>query len=57
MEWAIELVKGYGKPVAATMCVSSKGDEDGVSVAECGVRMAKAGADLIGKNLLISSIN
>lgn len=52
MEWAIEHVKTYGKPVAATLCVGAKGDEDGVSLAECAVRMAKAGADLVGLNCL-----
>ena len=30
MEWAIEHVKTYGKPVAATICVGPNGDEDGV---------------------------
>jgi betaine-homocysteine S-methyltransferase len=52
MVWAIEHVKEYGKIVAATMCVGPKGDEDGVSVAECAIRMAKAGADLVGINCL-----
>ena len=32
MEWAIEHVKTYGKPVAATICVGPNGDEDGVSL-------------------------
>ena len=52
MEWAIEEVKSYGKPVAATMCIGPNGDEDGVSLNECALRMAKAGADLIGLNCL-----
>ena len=30
MEWAIEHVKTYGKPVAATICVGPNGDEDGI---------------------------
>jgi len=30
MEWAIEHVKTYGKPVAATICIGPNGDEDGV---------------------------
>ena len=52
MEWAIELVRSKNKPVAATMCVGPKGDVDGVSLGECAVRMAKAGADLVGLNCL-----
>jgi len=52
MEWAIEHVKTYGKPVAATICVGPNGDEDGVPLGECAVRMAKAGADLVGLNCL-----
>jgi len=54
MEWALELLRdcGNGKPVAATMCIGPNGDEAGVSVGECAVRMAKAGADLVGVNCL-----
>ena len=53
MEWAIELVKKTtDKPCGATMCVGPNGDVDGVSLGECAVRMAKAGADLIGLNCL-----
>ncbi len=47
MEWAIELALEYGKPVAATMCMGPKGDAAGISVGECGVRMARAGANLV----------
>merc|ERR1712142_609549 len=52
MEWAIELCKSYGKPIAATMAIGPKGDRNGVSVGECAVRMSKAGADIIGANCL-----
>lgn len=52
MEWAIEVALATGKPVAATMCMGPTGDENGVTVAECGVRMAKAGAHIIGLNCL-----
>merc|ERR1712029_747772 len=52
MEWAIEHVKTYGKPVAATICIGPNGDEDGVPLGECAIRMAKAGADLVGLNCL-----
>ena len=48
MEWAIEVCKETGKPVAASMCIGPEGDLHGVSIGECGVRMAKAGAD-VGK--------
>ncbi len=44
MEWAIEVLKNTGLPVAATMCIGLEGDLHGVSTAECGVRMAKAGS-------------
>jgi len=52
MEWAIELCKSYGKPIAATMAIGPKGDRNGISVGECAVRMSKAGADIIGANCL-----
>ncbi|XP_023327836.1 betaine--homocysteine S-methyltransferase 1 isoform X2 [Eurytemora carolleeae] len=50
MEWAIELALSYNKPVAATMCIGPKGDTDGVQPEECAVRMARAGAHIIGTN-------
>jgi len=52
MEWAIELALSYGLPVAATMCIGPKGDEQGVSPGECAVRMARAGAPIVGANCL-----
>merc|ERR1711974_424850 len=52
MEWAIEVALEYGIPVAATMCIGPVGDESGVGVGECAVRMAKAGALLVGVNCL-----
>jgi len=52
MEWAIEVALEYGIPVAATMCIGPVGDESGVAVGECAVRMAKAGALLVGVNCL-----
>jgi len=52
MEWAIEVALEFGLPVAATMCMGPAGDESGVSVGECGVRMAKAGAQIVGVNCL-----
>jgi len=50
MEWAIEHALTYGKPVAATMCIGPTGDHEGVAAGECAVRMAKAGAHIIGVN-------
>jgi len=52
MEWAIEVALEYGLPVGATMCMGPGGDESGVSVGECAVRMAQAGANLVGVNCL-----
>jgi len=52
MEWAIELCKSYGKPIAATMAIGPKGDRAGISAGECAVRMSKAGADIVGANCL-----
>ena len=50
MEWAIEVLKATGLPVAASMCIGPEGDLHGVSTATCGVRMAQAGADVVGIN-------
>jgi len=52
MEWAIEVALETGKPVAATMCIGPCGDEAGTPVGECAIRMAKAGAQLVGVNCL-----
>jgi len=52
MEWAIEVALEYDIPVAATMCMGPGGDDSGVGVGECAVRMAKAGAMLVGVNCL-----
>jgi len=50
MEWAIEVCKATGKPVAGTMCIGPDGDLHGISAAQCAVRMARAGANIIGVN-------
>ncbi|XP_066972849.1 betaine--homocysteine S-methyltransferase 1-like [Macrobrachium rosenbergii] len=52
IEWAIEEVKKSGLPVAATMCISVRGDYAGVPPGECAIRMAKAGADVVGVNCM-----
>lgn len=50
MEWAIQVCKETDKAVAANMCIGPMGDMHGVSAAECAVRMARAGADVVGVN-------
>jgi len=50
MEWAIETLKSSKLPVCASMSIGPEGDLHGVSAGECAVRMAKAGADVVGVN-------
>jgi len=50
MEWAIESLKESGLPVCASMCIGPEGDLHGVSAGECAIRMARAGADVVGIN-------
>lgn len=50
MEWAIQACKETDKAVAANMCIGPDGDMHGVSAAECAIRMARAGADVVGIN-------
>jgi len=49
-EWAIEVLKTSGMPVACTLRIGPMGDLAGVSPGECAVRMARAGADILGIN-------
>ena len=42
-EWAIEVMKATGMPVAMCLNICSAGDFEGVSVEECAVRIAEAG--------------
>jgi len=49
-EWAVEVVKSTGKPTAITMCIGPAGDGNKVSPGDCAVRLARAGADIIGVN-------
>ena len=44
-EWATEVMKATGKPVATCLNISSAGDFEGVPVDECAVRVAKAGKE------------
>jgi len=50
MEWAIEECRKTSLPVAASMCIGPDGDMHGVSAAECAIRMARAGAHVVGVN-------
>jgi betaine-homocysteine S-methyltransferase len=50
MQWAIEVAKEVGLPVAASMCIGPEGDMHGNSAGECAVLMAKAGANIVGIN-------
>jgi len=49
-EWAVQVLKATGKPVAANLCIGPMGDMHGISPQECGVRLVKAGADIVGVN-------
>ncbi|XP_030625030.1 betaine--homocysteine S-methyltransferase 1 isoform X3 [Chanos chanos] len=49
-EWAVQVLKSTGKPVAANMCIGPDGDMHGVSAGECAIRLVKAGADIVGVN-------
>lgn len=46
-EWAVQVLKSSGKPVAATMCIGPDGDLNGVSPGDCAVRLVKAGKTLL----------
>lgn len=50
MEWAIEECLKTSLPVGASMCIGPEGDMHGVSAAECAIRMARAGAHIVGIN-------
>ncbi|XP_045110783.1 betaine--homocysteine S-methyltransferase 1-like isoform X2 [Portunus trituberculatus] len=52
IEWAIEEAAKTGMVVVATMAISVKGDGNGIPAGECAVRMAKAGAQVVGVNCL-----
>eukprot|EP00057_Strongylocentrotus_purpuratus_P010377 XP_011664851.1 PREDICTED: betaine--homocysteine S-methyltransferase 1 [Strongylocentrotus purpuratus] len=49
-EWAIEVMAKTGMPVACTTRMGIMGDESGVKPGDAAVRMAKAGANLVGVN-------
>ncbi|XP_072174815.1 betaine--homocysteine S-methyltransferase 1-like [Diadema setosum] len=49
-EWAVEVMVSSGLPVACMMKMTVIGDTSGVKPDEVAVRLAKAGADVIGVN-------
>lgn len=49
-EWAVESCKATGKPTAVSLCIGPQGDLHGIPTGECAVRLAHAGADIIGIN-------
>uniref|UniRef100_A0A3B4YMN1 Betaine--homocysteine S-methyltransferase 1-like n=1 Tax=Seriola lalandi dorsalis TaxID=1841481 RepID=A0A3B4YMN1_SERLL len=49
-EWAVQVLKTSGKPVAASLCIGPEGDMHGISPGECAVRLVKAGAQIVGVN-------
>eukprot|EP00117_Sycon_ciliatum_P013025 scpid39551/ scgid13859/ Betaine--homocysteine S-methyltransferase 1 len=49
-EWAVEVLKESGKPVLATVCIGPEGDADSFSPEQCALRLARAGADVVGVN-------
>jgi len=51
-ELCVEVMKKSKLPVAITMRLGEMGSEDGFSVEECAIRLAKTGADIIGINCL-----
>ena len=51
-EWHVEAVKEFmpGVPVCASLAINEESDVHGVPTGECGVRLARAGADVVGIN-------
>lgn len=54
-EWAVEVLKTTGKPVAATLCIGPEGDLNGVSPGDCAVRLVKAGTTSLCHRARVSS--
>ena len=52
LEWAVEACLNSGLPIGAMLCMGPDGEEGGASVEQCAVRVAKAGAHLVGVNCL-----
>lgn len=47
-EWALEIMKTRGVPLVVTLCVDKLGTISGTSLGDYAVKMAKAGADVVG---------
>jgi betaine-homocysteine S-methyltransferase len=47
---ATEVLRGTGLPVMVTMNISPRGSRDRIPPAECGTRLAQAGAQIVGAN-------
>lgn len=54
-EWAVEVLKTTGKPVAATLCIGPEGDLNGVSPGDCAVKLVKAGTTSLCRHARVSS--
>ena len=52
LEWAVEVCLESGLPVGAMLCMGPAGELGGASVEQCAVRIARAGATLVGVNCL-----
>ncbi|KAK3855074.1 hypothetical protein Pcinc_038502 [Petrolisthes cinctipes] len=52
LEWVLEEAKKTGLVVASTMSIGKLGDKAGVPPGQCAVRMARAGAAVVGVNCL-----
>ena len=52
LEWAVEVCLESGLPIGAMLCMGPDGEEGGASVEHCAVRVARAGAHLVGVNCL-----
>ena len=55
-EWAVQVLKASGKPVAANMCIGPEGDMHGVSAGECAVRLVKAGVYIPSSSLRLLAV-
>ncbi|XP_043202805.1 betaine--homocysteine S-methyltransferase 1-like, partial [Amphibalanus amphitrite] len=57
MELAIAAGRSTGLPVVACMTIGTRGDRNGVSPEQCALRMASAGADVVGMNCAVGPRN
>lgn len=54
-EWAVQVLKGTGKAVAASLCIGPEGDLNGVSPGDCAVRLVQAGTTSVCSHACILS--